>query len=88
MTDWIIAVANSAIDEPVIYRFFGNEDEVKEKLLELLNNDKKNDVDMFEYGTESVDKVEGIDFYLNAHAEYYDYHIDYAAKEFCRINRV
>lgn len=88
-TDWIIAIANSAVDGVVIYRFFGDRHEVKEKLLELLNNDKKNDVDMFEYGTESVDEVEDTGFYdLNAYATYCDYHIDYTAKEFCEIDRV
>lgn len=86
MEDWIITIANTAVDGTIINRFRGSETEVKEKLLELLNNDKKNDDEMFDYGTDSVDEVEDTGTELNAYATYNDYHIDYTAKRFCEID--
>lgn len=85
-TDWIIAIANSASDGIIIRRFFGTEDEVKNLLVCLVVEDKENDEDGYEYGTESSADVEtdGIGRF-NAYATYSDYHIDYSAEEFSRL---
>lgn len=50
-TDWIIAIANSDSDGATIRRFFGTEDEVKILLVSLVEEDKENDEECYDYGT-------------------------------------
>lgn len=80
--DWIIAIANSDSDGVTIRRFFGTEDDVKSLLVSLVAEDKENDEEGYDYGTESVDEVEadGIGRF-DAFATYSTYHIDYSAEE-------
>lgn len=85
-TDWIIAISNSAIDGVEIYRFRGTDDEVKEKLLKLLNQDKKNDEDAFDLGTDSVDNIDATSTEYNAFSIYSDYHIEYTAKRWYDVD--
>ncbi len=86
--DWIIAIANSATNGAKIYRFRGTDDEVKERLLELLHQDKKNDEETFDYGTENVESIDVTGKGYNAYAIYSEYHIDYAAKCWCDVDFV
>lgn len=85
-TDWIVAIANSDSDGITIRRFFGTEEDVKALLILLVEEDKQNDEDGYEYGTESTEDVEadGIGRF-NAYATYSDYHIDYSAENFSRL---
>lgn len=81
-TDWIIAIANSDADGVTIRRFFGTEEEVKNLLVCLVKEDKENDEDGYDNGTESVDEVETDRIgRFDAYATYSDYHIDYSAEE-------
>lgn len=81
-TDWIIAVANSDCDGVTIRRFFGTEDDVKSLLVSLVEEDKENDKEGYDYGTESVDEVETDKIgRFDAFATYCGYHIDYSAEE-------
>lgn len=85
-TDWIIAIANSDSDGATIRRFFGTEDEVKILLVSLVEEDKENDEEGYDYGTESVDDVEADGFgRFDASATYSTYHIDYSAEELSRL---
>ena len=80
--DWIIAIANSDSDGVTIRRFFGTEDDVKSLLVSLVKEDKENDEEGYEYGTESVDEVEADrSGRFDAYATYSGYHIDYSAEE-------
>ncbi len=83
--DWIIAIASSAANGVVINRFFGSEDEVKALLIELVTEDKANDLEAFDYGAEDVFDIEDTGIELNAYAVYSSYHIDYTAKRFCDV---
>lgn len=81
--DWIIAIANTEADGVEIFRFFGTEESVRKKMVELVEEDKENDEEGFVNGTEcseevSIGKSNGR-FELNAYATYGDYHIDYTA---------
>ena len=81
-TDWIIAIANSDSDGVTIRLFFGTEDEVRSLLVSLVEEDKENDEEEYEYGTESVDEVASDrSGRFDAYATYSDYHIDYSAEE-------
>lgn len=86
--DWIIAIANSAVNGVIICRFRGTDDEVKEKLLELLNQDKENDEEAFDYGTEDIESIDITGKEYNAYAIYSEYHIDYTAKCWCDVDFV
>lgn len=44
-SDWIIAVANTAADGTLVYRFRGTADKVRAKLAELAKKDIENDPD-------------------------------------------
>lgn len=87
--DWIIGISCSETDGVVLYRFYGNKEEVKEKLLSLIKEDKDNDVENWDYGCESVDDITdetdifGLSFY--GYGCYEDYHIDYTAKRFSSL---
>jgi hypothetical protein len=78
---WIIGVCNTDCDGVDLIGFYGTEDEVKAKLVEMVQSDRLED-DGYEYGTESVGEVDdryyGAELY--AYGCYYDYHIDYSAK--------
>lgn len=72
-----------------MYRFIGTEEEVKEKLLDMVQEDREKDEVNWEYGTESVDDVQDggcLEFY--ACGCYSDYHIDYSAVLFVHLEQV
>lgn len=87
MSDWIIGVCSSGAEGVILYRFRGTTDEVKQKIVEMILQDKANDKENWEWGYDDVDSIQDI---CNSH-EFYgvgcysDYHIDYAAKEFSMI---
>lgn len=85
-TDWIIAVANSDCDGVTIRRFFGTEDDVKNLLICLVKEDKENDDNSYDNGTESAAEVESDRIgRFDAYATYSDYHIDYSAEAFSNL---
>ena len=53
--DWIVNIATTESCGE-IYRFFGSKDEVKEKLMFLINEDRENDIDNWDYGCESINE--------------------------------
>jgi hypothetical protein len=85
--DWIIAVCSSGSEGVYLSKFHGDDDEVKQKLYELLCEDKEYDKS-YDYGCESVDDIENLyscsEYY--AYAVYNDHHIDYTARELADID--
>ncbi len=87
--DWIIAVSNSKADGVVINRFYGTEQEVKELLIRMVQEDRENDEESFECSTEEPEDVEDCGSgTLNASATYTHYHIDYTAKEWAYVEHI
>lgn len=89
-SDWIIAVANTAADGTLVYRFRGTADKVRAKLAELAKKDIENDPDNI---CVSVDDVSDVDDISNgcgrefsAYIEFSDYHITYQAIQLCQID--
>jgi hypothetical protein len=78
---WIVGVCNTDSDGVDLIGFYGTEDEMKAKLVEMVQEFRLED-DSYEYGTETVDEVDvrwnGTELY--AYGCYSDYHIDYSAK--------
>lgn len=88
ITDWIIAITSSEADGTILNKFHGTKNEIKALLINMVNNDKSNDEDNFDYGTETFDEIEDDSKTLNAYATYSDYHIDYTAMKMDDITTV
>ena len=90
--DWIIGVCNTGADGVILYRFYGSKDDVKQKLLSLINYDRRNDEGGWDFGCECLEDIvvedNGSGYELYGYGCYYDYHIDYSAKEFSRIENL
>ena len=88
--DWIIGICNSGRDGVELLRYYGSKNEIKEKLVSLIKADQAMDIDVWEYGCESVDDIQiednGCGYELYGYGNYIDYHIDYTAKEFSKID--
>ena len=88
--DWIIGICNTGADGVVILRFRGSINEMKEKLLSFIKEDRENDNECWDYGCEEIDDIwavdNGLGYELYGYASYLDYHIDYTAKEFSHID--
>lgn len=87
LTKWIIAIGNTEADSVRMFYAIGNVDQIKRALVELALEDKGNDEESFDYGTDDVsDIVETVDgeinevTELNAYNVFSDYHIDYTAQ--------
>ena len=89
--DWIIGICCSASDGVNLWKFSGTKDEVKAKLFSLIEEDRENDFETWEHGTESIDEIAERNTIreivegncvpeLYGYGSYYDYHIDYSAK--------
>ena len=89
--DWIIGICCSASDGVNLLKSSGTKDEIKAKLFSLIEEDRENDDETWEHGTESVNEIEERNTIkeivegdcvpeLYGYGSYYDYHIDYSAK--------
>lgn len=85
---WIIGIANSESERVVIQQVLGTVGEVKNHLVKLIKEDKKNDEENYDFGTDDVDDIEEyyIDnndlnkiYQLEGFATYHEYHINYTA---------
>ena len=87
--DWIIGICSSGADGVDLYRFRGSKNDVKKKLLSLINEDRANDEECWDYGCESLDDIcindNGLGYELSGYGCYADYHIEYTAKEFTHV---
>lgn len=87
LKEWIIAIGNNEADGVRMLRMIGDVDQVKRALVELALEDKNNDEESFNYGTDDVsDVAETVDVKtnevteLNAYNVFSYYHIDYTAQ--------
>lgn len=90
--DWIIGVSNTEADGVALFRFRGTKDEIKQKLADLVNEDKERDEEHWDYGCETVlnivDESNGCGWLYQAYGIYSGYHIDYTAKEFSHVDMI
>lgn len=87
LTKWIIAIGDTEADGVKMLYAIGSVDQIKRVLIELALEDKGNDEESFNYGTEDVSEItETVDAninevtVLNAYNVFSDYHIDYTAQ--------
>lgn len=85
---WIIGIANSESERVVIQQVLGTVGEVKNHLVKLIKEDKRNDEENYDFGTDDVDDIEEyyVDnndlnkiYQLEGFATYHEYHINYTA---------
>lgn len=89
--DWIISVCCSESEGIRIMRYRGTTEEMKQKIVDLVLEDKTNDEENYEYGSETIDDVtnmDGLSYELYGYAVYKEYHIDYMAKEFAHVDMI
>lgn len=102
--DWIVAICNTAGEGVDIFKFQGTKQEMKEKLLSLIEEDRyENDGsylgEPWECGTESVDEISEISTIkeivsgdsvteLYGYGCYQTFHIDYTAREVNHIETI
>lgn len=84
--DWIIAIGNTEADGIRILHIKGTVEQAKETLMEFVDQDRCEDEEGFNYGTEDISQIEEITPFdqiepteMNAYSVYSDYHIDYTA---------
>lgn len=83
---WIIGKCCSAEDGISFYKFTGTKTETKQKMVDMVLQDKENNLDEYDYGSESIDDIEEyLDYQLEGTGVYSDYHIDYSAEPLERI---
>ena len=92
--EWILAIGNTEADGVEMLYMVGEVDQIKQALVELVLEDKSNDEENFDYGTDNIsDVVEAVDVKtsevteLNAYNVFSDYHIDYTAQRLDSIRR-
>lgn len=79
---WMIGICCSDADGVRLSKVYGTESQVKRHLLKLVKEDRSNDEEDWDSGTETISEIE-VDKTLGtleAYANYFDYHIDYTAK--------
>lgn len=58
LTKWIIAIGNTEADGVRMLYAIGSVDQIKRALVELALEDKSNDKESFDYGTEDISDVD------------------------------
>lgn len=91
-SEWIIAISSSDTEGIRILRYSGTEDHVKQKLIDLVAEDRNSLEETWNYGTETVEDVEdvsnGLGYEFYAIGNYEGFHVDYTAKEFAHVAEI
>ena len=85
---WIIGVHNSEYDGVEFYKFRGTVDQVKRKLIDMIQEDKKDQEDIYEGGYDCMEDIEHTDGdkELFGCACYIDHHVDFTARKLVSVN--
>jgi len=89
-SNWIIGIGNSAADGVRLETVRGTDRQVKNYLLSLAKEDRANDFEAWDHGTEKLSEIEELRIFRNpvngvmntgfyAYNSFADYHIDYTA---------
>lgn len=87
--DWVIGICSSEANGVRILRFRGSVEEMKAKLLSLIEADRNRDSDNWEHGSENIEEIDdlsnGLGYELYGYGNYVDYHVDYTAKVLAHV---
>lgn len=89
---WIIGICCSENDGVKLYKYTGTVKKMKKRLLRLIKEDKKNDKENWESGSETVaeisDESNGEETCFYGYGSYSYYHIDYTAERVSNIEEL
>lgn len=89
---WIIGICCSENDGVKLYKYTGTVKKMKKQLLRLIKEDKKNDKENWESGSETVaeisDESNGEETCFYGYGFYSYYHIDYMAERVSNIEEL
>ena len=89
---WIIGICCSENDGVKLYKYTGTVKKMKKRLLRLIKEDKKNDKENWDFGSETVaelsDESNGEETCFCGYGSYSYYHIDYMAERVSNIEEL
>ena len=89
---WIIGISNAEADGVRLYNYEGTVEQIKNRLISLIKEDKKNDKENWESGSETVaeisDESNGEETCFYGYGSYSYYHIDYTAERLSNIEEL
>lgn len=89
---WIIGICCSENDGVKLYKYTGTVKKMKKRLLRLIKEDKKNDKENWDFGSETVaklsDESNGEEACFCGYGSYSYYHIDYTAERVSNIEEL
>lgn len=89
---WIIGISNAEVDGVRLYNYEGTVEQIKNRLISFIKEDRKNDKENWESGSETVaeisDESNGEETCFYGYGSYSYYHIDYTAKILTEIEKL
>lgn len=89
---WIIGISNAEVDGVRLYNYEGTVEQIKNRLISFIKEDRKNDKENWESGSETVaeisDESNGEETCFYGYGSYSYYHIDYTAKILTEIKKL
>ena len=79
MTEWIIGIGGSLLDDVITYKVVGDVEEVKAHLLSLVNKAKVRNYWDWDFGTETIEEIRWKEGRLYAFACFESGHEDFTA---------
>lgn len=90
--EWIIGICSSENDGIDLHRFKGSVEEVKRKLVDLVEKDMHEDKENWEFGSLDLnlitDQSNGCEHEFYAYGCYSNYHVDYTARELAELSSI
>ena len=80
-SNWVIAYCNSDGDDITMTHVYGTKYFVKRCMMKSINLCKYEDIENYDYGTETIKDIEDDNDYLSAVLVFGDYHITYTAQK-------
>jgi hypothetical protein len=89
VTTWIIATHNSDETEIYLHKKFGNANDVKDAIWDMMVHDRENDEENFDEDS-SYDRceIENVEGRIYSYIQFYGYHIDYTAWQLDDIQEI
>lgn len=89
MCVWVIGISSSECEGVYLGVFHGTRTEVKQKLYDMVMEDREADKENFDYGTGSIDDVDMVgEDWFNAINCYTNYTIHYTAKDIAKVEMI
>ena len=89
---WIIGISNPEVDGVRLYNYEGTVEQIKNRLISFIKEDRKNDKENWEFGSETVaeisDESNGEKTCFYGYGSYSYYNIDYTAERLSNIEEL